>query len=49
MIRLSGQTTEDMDPEISGITNNEAPVKLDGKTLFFVYGISSIVQMRLIF
>jgi small-conductance mechanosensitive channel len=41
VIRLSGQATEDVDTEISGITKNEAPVQIDGNTLFFVHGISS--------
>jgi small-conductance mechanosensitive channel len=41
MSGLSGQKTDDVDSEISSDTKNEAPVKLDGKTLFFVHGISS--------
>jgi small-conductance mechanosensitive channel len=41
LIMLSGQSTDDVDPDISGVTKNEAPVKLDGKVLFFVHGISS--------
>jgi small-conductance mechanosensitive channel len=41
-LRISGQQpTDDVDPEISGVKKNESPVKLDGKTLFFVQGISS--------
>jgi len=40
-MKLSAQLTDDVDPEISGVTRNEAPVKLDGNTLFFVHGISS--------
>jgi small-conductance mechanosensitive channel len=40
-IRLSAQSTDDVDPEISGVQKNEASVKLDGNTLFYVHGISS--------
>ena len=35
------QISGDIDPEISGIENITAPVKIDGKTLFLVRGISS--------
>jgi small-conductance mechanosensitive channel len=41
LLGLSGQTTDDVESEISSDSKNEAPVKLDGKTLFFVHGISS--------
>ncbi len=39
--RSNCQTTGDADPEISGVENILAPVKIDGKTLFLVRGISS--------
>jgi small-conductance mechanosensitive channel len=38
---VSGQGTSDIDPELAGIPANTAPVKVDGKTLFFVRGIAS--------
>jgi small-conductance mechanosensitive channel len=38
---LAGQQTSDIDPEISGIQKNEAPVRLSGNILFHVQGISS--------
>ena len=36
-----GQGTSDIDPELAGIQQDRAPVKVDGKTLFYVRGISS--------
>ena len=36
-----GQAKNDVDPDISGITQNIAPVKVDGRVLFYVSGISS--------
>jgi small-conductance mechanosensitive channel len=39
--RSNCQTSNDVDPEIAGIEKILAPVKIDGKTLFFVRGISS--------
>ena len=39
--RSNCQTTSDVDPEISGVEKILAPVKIDGKTLFLVRGISS--------
>ncbi len=36
-----GQESSDIDPELAGIQQNRAPVKVDGKTLFNVRGISS--------
>jgi small-conductance mechanosensitive channel len=41
IIRLTGQSTEDVDTETSGVQKNESPVKLDGKILFYIHGISS--------
>jgi small-conductance mechanosensitive channel len=38
---LSGQSTDDVDPTLSGGQQITAPVKLDGKILFNVQGISS--------
>jgi small-conductance mechanosensitive channel len=41
-LNVSGQQSEmDVDPEISEVQKNKAPVKIDGNTLFFVYGITS--------
>jgi small-conductance mechanosensitive channel len=40
-VRLTGQSTEDVDQDISDAQKNEVPVKLDGNTLFYVNGISS--------
>ncbi len=40
--RSNCQTTSDVDPEISGVEKILAPVKIDGKTLFLVRGISSL-------
>jgi small-conductance mechanosensitive channel len=40
-VKLSGQETSDVDPKIMEIQSDVAPVRLDGKTLFFVRGISS--------
>ena len=36
-----GQESGDIDPELAGIQQNRVPVKVDGKTLFYVRGISS--------
>jgi small-conductance mechanosensitive channel len=38
---LSGQSTDDVDPSLTGIQKTVAPVKLDGKVLYNVHGISS--------
>lgn len=38
---IFGQSTNDVDAVNPETAKNEAPVKLDGKTLFFVHGISS--------
>jgi small-conductance mechanosensitive channel len=44
---ISGQSTSDIDADLSETAKIEAPVKLDGKTLFFVQGISSYpAEMR---
>jgi small-conductance mechanosensitive channel len=41
-LNVSGQPTEmDVDREISEVHKNEAPVKIDGNTLFYVHGITS--------
>jgi small-conductance mechanosensitive channel len=37
----SGQETSDVDPSLQGAQQDVAPVKLDGKVLFYVRGISS--------
>jgi small-conductance mechanosensitive channel len=39
--RSNGQTTNDVDPELAGVDKILAPVKIDGRNLFFVRGISS--------
>jgi small-conductance mechanosensitive channel len=40
-VNSSGQITSDVDPSLPGVKQDVAPVKLDGKVLFFVRGISS--------
>ncbi|MHC1777939.1 MAG: mechanosensitive ion channel family protein [Lentimicrobium sp.] len=36
-----GQNAGDVDPEVSGTRQNTAPVKVDGRTIFYIGGISS--------
>ena len=38
---LNGQPRADVDPEVAGVQPNISPVKIDGKILFYVGGISS--------
>jgi small-conductance mechanosensitive channel len=40
-LNSSGQETSDVDPSLQGAQQDVAPVKLDGKVLFYVRGISS--------
>ena len=46
-VNLLAQETSDVDPSLQGVRQDVAPVKLDGKVLFYVRGISSFpAQLR---